>query len=88
MCAGPAHALVFENSVVNGGALTQSQLDQINEFYICASIEFQTRSRAPFICPLEQQIAVGENQVGRKFSSNAHDFLRGSNYFIRFLGHS
>jgi hypothetical protein len=55
MCAGPAHALVFENSVVNGGALTQSQLDQINEFYICASIEFQTRSRAPFICPLEQQ---------------------------------
>lgn len=45
MCAGPAHALVFENSVVNGGALTQSQLDQINELYLCASIEFQTRSR-------------------------------------------
>jgi len=42
-------ALAIENSGVDGRSLTpQSQLGQINEFYIWASIEFRTRRAIRF----------------------------------------
>jgi hypothetical protein len=59
-CAGTAlDAFAIENSVVNGGSLTpRSQIGQINEPLICASIELRTRRGAIFIYDHELKISI------------------------------